>query len=140
MNTDLTTLPLGTGGAIFRRDGKPITTSKIVADYFGKSHKNVLRDIDRLIATDPECGLSFEPTSLEVVMPNGGIRHVRGFTMNARGFALLVMGFSGAEALRLKTRFLDAFDAMAERENDNHRAFLQSMKRTGPARYPRVSH
>ncbi|AZB56683.1 hypothetical protein EBL89_15770 [Cereibacter sphaeroides] len=138
MNTDLTALPLGNGGAIFRREGKPITTSKIVADYFGKRHDNVLRDIDRLIKDDPQRALYFEETLEAVAMPKGGTRHVRVYTMNARGFALLAMGFTGSKAFALKERFLDAFDAMAERENDNHRAFLQSMKRT-TTRRPRVA-
>lgn len=44
------------------------------------------------------------------------------------------MGFTGAEALRWKQKFLDAFDHLAERENDNHKAFLRSMSKSRPQR------
>ncbi len=30
-------------------EGRPVTSSRIVADYFGKIHKNVMRDIAALI-------------------------------------------------------------------------------------------
>ena len=30
---------------ITERDGIPVTTSKAVAEYFGKQHKHILRDI-----------------------------------------------------------------------------------------------
>ena len=32
-------------GLVFSRDGKPITTSKILSEYTGKQHKHILRDI-----------------------------------------------------------------------------------------------
>lgn len=118
-------------GAVFRRDGQPITSSRTVADIFGKQHKNVLRDIDRIITMAPDLRLSFEPEMLAVPTGKGGTRHVRGYTMNKRGAALLIMGFTGPEALRWKNKLLDMFDHMAERERDNHLAFLQSMK--GPS-------
>lgn len=122
-------LTIGTGGAIFRRDGKPMTTSKAVADHFGKQHKNVLRDIDRLISEDPELQLSFEPEMVAVLTGNGGTRHVRGYAINSRGFALLTMGFTGSKALQWKVKFLEAFDHLAERENDTHREFLRGMRK-----------
>lgn len=119
----------GLGGAVFRRDGLPITTSKMVADLFGKQHKNVMRDIDRLIATDPSCALNFEPTSELTAMPRGGFRESRVYNINARGAALLVMGFTGPQALQWKQKFLDAFDHLAERENDTHREVLRNMRK-----------
>lgn len=131
---DLTSLPTGTGGAVFRQGGQPITTSKIIADYFGKQHKHVLRDIDRIIKTDAACAPNFGPTSLEIAMPNGGTRSVRGYTLNSRAFALLVMGFTGAEALRWKVKFLDAFDRLAERERDNYREAIANFTPSASAR------
>lgn len=128
---DLSTLPTG---AVFRRDGKPMTTSRQVADLFGKRHDNVTRDIDRLIKTDPSCALNFEETSELTAMPRGGFRKSRVYSINQRGAALLIMGFTGAEALRWKQKFLDAFDHLAERENDNHKAFLRSMRKSQPPR------
>ena len=34
---------------ITERDGVPVTTSRVLADHFGKLHKNVLRDIEATI-------------------------------------------------------------------------------------------
>jgi Rha family phage regulatory protein len=127
----LTTLPTG---AVFRRDGKPMTTSKQVADLFGKQHKDVLRDIDRLLKIDSDLQRNFAPEMLAVPTGKGGTRYVRSFAINQRGAALLIMGFTGAEALRWKQKFLDAFDHLAERENDNHKAFLRSMRKSQPLR------
>lgn len=75
---------------VFRRNGKPITTSLKVAELFGKQHKNVLRDIDNLLKLDPDLRLSFEPEKLAVPTGNGGTRHVRSYAINQRGAALLV--------------------------------------------------
>lgn len=36
---------------ITERDGKPVTTSRAVAEQFGKQHKNVIQSIDGLRAT-----------------------------------------------------------------------------------------
>lgn len=122
-------LTIGSGGAVFRRDGSPMTTSKAIAEHFDKRHKNVLRDIDRLISEDAELRLSFEPELLPVKAGLGGTRLVRGYAINPRGFALLTMGFTGAKALQWKLKFLEAFDHLAERENDTHRKFLRGMRK-----------
>lgn len=126
---EITTSLAGQGGAVFRRDGKPITTSKMVADLFGKQHKNVLRDIRNLIETDPELRLSFEPQLEVYTGPNGSQRSREIFTINQRGAALLVMGFTGPEALAWKKKFLDAFDHLVERERDTNREVLRSFRR-----------
>ncbi len=111
-----------------------MTTSKQVADLFGKQHKTVLRDIDHLLSIDPDLQHNFVPEMLGVPTGKGGTRYVRSFAINQRGAALLIMGFTGAEALRWKQKFLDAFDHLAERENDNHKAFLRSMSKSRPQR------
>ncbi len=129
---EITTSLYGQGGAVFRRDGKPITTSKMVADLFGKQHKNVLRDIRNLIEMDPELRLSFEPEMMPTPTGKGGTRMVPSYAINQRGAALLVMGFTGPEALAWKQKFLDAFDHLAERERDTHREVLSTFRRTSP--------
>ncbi|WP_304613514.1 Rha family transcriptional regulator [Paracoccus sp. (in: a-proteobacteria)] len=126
---EITTSLAGQGGAVFRRDGKPITTSKMVANLFGKQHKNVLRDIRNLIEMDPDLALSFEPEMMATPTGKGGTRMVPCYTINQRGAALLVMGFTGPEALAWKKKFLDAFDHLAERERDTHREVLSSFRR-----------
>ena len=106
------------------QQGNPVTTSKLVADKFEKQHKNVIRDIDKLIADmqlpDNQCGLNFEPTfnqyfyetTMDVAGPQGGFRKERLFIISRKGFELLVMGFTGKKALQFKIEFIEAFDAM----------------------------
>lgn len=107
---------------VFRRDGEVFASSRDVADFFGKEHRNVLRDIDALIAAEPKlgrremteegCPLSFEQTSVSVQMPNGGTRPERQYLMTRDGFTLLAMGFNGPRALRFKLAYIAAFNAM----------------------------
>ena len=89
------------------------TNSRTVAEVFEKEHKNVLRDIDELIAKGGErCALNFERTSAKVQMPNNASREVRAFEMTRDGFTLLAMGFTGAKALDWKLAYIEAFNQM----------------------------
>jgi Rha family phage regulatory protein len=99
------------------KDGKPVTTSLIVAESFGKEHRNVLRDIDNIIASSAyqeriKGGLlNFEQTPY--IDPQNG-QSYRMFEMDRQGFEILAMGFTGEEALRWKFQYSDAFAAMEQ--------------------------
>lgn len=86
--------------------------SRDVAEFFGKEHKNVLRDIAILLCDAPACALNFEPTSTTVDMPRGGARTARAFDMTHDGFTLLAMGFTGKKALQFKLQYIEAFNRM----------------------------
>lgn len=97
--------------------GRLMTTSLLVAERFGKRHDNVLRDIERFLASpEPEtqafCLLNFEEASHEVSQPNGGTAKYPMYEMTKDGFIFLVMGFTGREAELWKIRFIAAFNAM----------------------------
>ena len=91
-------------------EGRPVTSSHIVADYFGKLHKNVMRDIRSLIEQNPEFDnqLNFEP--VEYVDAKGETRPE--YLMDQKGFCILAMGFTGAKALEFKCAFYDEFERM----------------------------
>ena len=85
------------------------TTSLIVADGFGKKHKNVLQAIETLIADLPEKDrLNFKPIFYLDAMN----RKQMMFDMTRDGFSLLAMGFTGKKALEWKLKFLAAFNLM----------------------------
>jgi Rha family phage regulatory protein len=87
-------------------DDKAMTTSLKVAEMFGKAHRHILRDIERLI----ERGVpNFEQTSY--VHPQNG-QEYRMFLMDRDGFSLLVMGFTGNKALAWKLKYIEAFNRM----------------------------
>lgn len=99
------------------RDGAQlITDSRAVALAFGKRHKNVLQTIDRMRASQREeiaehGRLNFQPSSY--VNAQGKLQPM--YTMTAKGLSELAMSFSGDEARVVRIRFVNAFDAVAER-------------------------
>lgn len=93
-----------------RNSGQPVTTTLVVAEIFGKEHKNVLRDIDNLSCSPEFHALNFEQMFSIRELPNGGSRQERYFTMSRDGFAFLVMGYTGEKAAKFKEAFLEAFN------------------------------
>lgn len=84
--------------------------SRHVAETFGKRHDNVLRDIENLIAQEPDLGLlNFEETPYQLEQ-NG--QTYRCYTMDRDGFTLLAMGFTGSKALKWKLAYIGAFNKM----------------------------
>lgn len=95
-----------TNSLVMLLDDKAMTTSLKVAEMFGKAHRHILRDIERLI----ERGVpNFEQTSY--VHPQNG-QEYRMFLMDRDGFSLLVMGFNGDKALAWKIKYIEAFNRM----------------------------
>lgn len=90
------------------KDGKVFANSRDVAEYFGKLHKNVLRDIDNLDCSENFNQLNFEPVAYKDA--KGETR--RSIDMTKDGFTFLVMGFTGAEAGRFKEAYITAFNEM----------------------------
>lgn len=116
-------------GMVHCVNGKDVTTSLEVAKRFGKDHKNVLRDIrdllDNLQTVEKEDShdsrlLNFEqsrdkPFSENFILSSytnsQGISQPM-YNITRDGFSLLVMGFTGTEALKWKIKFIDAYNMM----------------------------
>ena len=94
-------------------EGQPAVRSDIVAYHFKRSHKNVLRDIAKLRAkcTESFFALNFEPKEIEV-KTGFGVRKDRAYLLTRDAFSLLVMGFTGVEAVRWKIRYIEAFNTL----------------------------
>lgn len=93
-------------------NGKAVTTSKDVADYFGKRHDNVLRAIDSLDCSANFHALNFEEMFLSIEIGNGATRDSKIFTMTKDGFVFLVMGFTGKKAAAFKEAYIAEFNRM----------------------------
>jgi Rha family phage regulatory protein len=94
--------------------GKPTTTSRIVAEHFGKSHKSVIRALGTLMAQTLDDDFNrhnFAP--IEFTDSRG--RKQSEWAMTEDGFAVLVMGFTGAKAANLRVSFVKAFREANER-------------------------
>lgn len=100
----------------------PAVRSDVVAHHFGRSHKNVLRDIAKLRGKCPESfhQLNFEPMFIETQIGNGATRKDRAYLLTRDGFSLLVMGFTGAAAVRWKIRYIEAFNALEAAVREDH--------------------
>ena len=99
------------------KGNQAFANSKDVAEFFGKRHDNVLRDIKTLCEGAPACVLSFEWASIQVPMPRGGFREEPSYDMTKDGFTLLAMGFTGAKALQFKLAYIAAFNELEAKAN-----------------------
>lgn len=102
-----------------------MTDSRKVAERFGKRHSHVVRKIRQLLAKMPEGGLPIFGHTPYIDNSNGETYDL--YQMNKDGFMLLVMGFTGDEALKIKLDFIAAFNEMAE--------FIQSQASGAMARW-----
>lgn len=100
---------------ITERDGIPVTTSRAVAEQFGKNHKEVLRAIENTTTQlkETEEGRAFNernfaPISLRDAMN----REKPAYLLTRDGFTLLAMGFTGAKAVQFKVAYINAFNRM----------------------------
>ncbi|MNR11924.1 Phage regulatory protein Rha [compost metagenome] len=86
------------------------TTSRQVAELFGKEHRNVLRAI-RLLECDEEfTALNYELT--DFIDKNGDPRPE--YLISKDGMVFLVMGFTGKKAAQFKLLYIRAFNWMME--------------------------
>lgn len=93
---------------VFIQDGKAITSSIDVANYFGKLHKDVIRKIQSI-----ECSEEFNERNFAPVgyLDNKGEKRPA-YQMTKDGFMFLVMGFTGKKAAQFKEAYIKAFNEM----------------------------
>lgn len=87
-------------------NGNDVTTSLIVAQVFGKEHKNVVRDIENLSCSESFNRLNFE----RITYKDSRNREQTAYEMTKDGFSFLVMGYTGAKAGEFKERFINEFN------------------------------
>ena len=89
--------------------------SLFVADFFEKQHKHVLRDIAKI--TEPTSGLSKEfireNFKADTYKDKTG-RKLPCYQMTRDGFTMLVMGYTGAKAMKFKEMYIKRFNEMEQ--------------------------
>lgn len=109
-------------------DGRPVVSSRTVAEYFGKRHDHVLRDIEDLLKKAPKLrGPNFGDT-FEIRHIGNTERKTPVYYMDRKGFCLLAMGFTGPKALEFKCAFYDEFTRMKDELSKNFVSRLPCMK------------
>ena len=112
------------------KDGKVVVSSRVVAEDFGKQHKNVLRSIQELtVSISSPLDFFIESSYVDT---KGETR--KEYLLTRDGFSLLVMGFTGSEALQWKLKYIEAFNQMEEQLKQlaiqSPKAFVDSLKLT----------
>lgn len=92
-------------------NNQAVTSSRNVAENFGKRHDNVIRDIQSLMNEDP---LNFEEMFKEGYEPDSYGRDQKVYYMNRDGFSFLVMGFTGSKAREFKLAYIHQFNRMEQ--------------------------
>lgn len=88
------------------QQGRDVTTSLIVAQVFGKEHKNVTRDIENLSCSSTFNRLNFE----RITYRDARNREQYAYEMTKDGFSFLVMGYTGDKAGEFKEKFIYEFN------------------------------
>ena len=105
------------------KDEQVYTTSRIVAEKFGKRHDHVVRDIEAAISTIndaqvienkdfPKIGEIKNDYFTESSYVDSLGRTYKEYLITEDGLALLVMGFTGVDAMRVKLKFIAEFNRM----------------------------
>lgn len=88
-----------------------VVSSRDIASSFEKQHKNVLRDIENV-----DCSEIFRKSNFGLSKYKSGRRSYKQYLISRDGFAFLVMGFTGKKAAEIKEAYINAFNAMAEKQ------------------------
>lgn len=124
-------------------DEQVFTTSLKVAEYFGKNHQHVMRQIRAL---EKQISLSNFGQSNEFSLRNfaqSDYKNARGksypmFKISHDGFALLAMGFTGQKALEWKIKFLNAFREMETQLQERNNRWVKVVDQIRPSLRPVV--
>lgn len=107
------------------QDNHMLVSSVEVARNFGKNHKETLRDIRKLLGGAQNCADLFYKSSY---IHEQNKQEYPMYLMNRDGFSLLVMGFTGKEALEWKMKYIEAFNQMEKKLNDPEFLVQRSME------------
>lgn len=106
-------------GLVLAGEGQAYTTSLLIAERFGKQHKDVLKAIRNLDCSAEFNGRNFAPIEIPI-MVGFGIRNDPAYQITRDGFAFLAMGFTGKAAAYWKEQFITAFNQMEALLRDTH--------------------
>ena len=93
-------------------NGRVVVSSRQIAKDFGKEHRDVTATIKTLVEG---CAEKSADLFCETKYQNEQNKQwYKEYLLTRDGFSLLVMGFTGAEALKWKLKYIDAFNKMEQ--------------------------
>ncbi|MCF4058582.1 Rha family transcriptional regulator, partial [Escherichia coli] len=112
----MATIPALSHPEITIANGRAVTSSLAVAEYFRKPHKDVLAKISRLDCSAEFTERNFSPS--EYTDSTG--RKLPMYQITKNGFLFLVMGFTGKKAAAFKEAYIAEFDRMEKELRQNN--------------------
>ncbi|EPC0935115.1 Rha family transcriptional regulator [Escherichia coli] len=112
----MATIPTLSHPDVTIKNGRAVTTSIAIAEFFGKRHDNVLRAIANIECSEKFNALNFEDVTYTDA--KGEKRPMYQITKN--GFVFLVMGFTGKKAAAFKEAYIAEFDRMEAELRQNN--------------------
>ncbi|ENJ1501321.1 Rha family transcriptional regulator [Escherichia coli] len=112
----MATIPALSHPEITIANGRAVTSSLAVAEYFRKPHKDVLAKISRLDCSAEFTERNFSPS--EYTDSTG--RKLPMYQITKNGFVFLVMGFTGKKAAAFKEAYIAEFDRMEKELRQNN--------------------
>ncbi|EHU4697668.1 Rha family transcriptional regulator, partial [Escherichia coli] len=112
----MTTIPALSHPDVTIENGRAVTTSVAIAEFFGKRHERVLDKIRNL-----DCSAKFTEhnfVSSEYTDSTG--RKLPMYQITKNGFVFLVMGFTGKKAAAFKETYIAEFDRMEAELRQNN--------------------
>lgn len=107
------------------KNGKILTSSLIVSEYFKKNHKDVLRAIKSIDLKDEDMEFSRRNFTPSTYTDSRGKKQTM-YLMTEDGWTFLVMGFNGKEANSIKIKFIKAFrDMQTMLQNKNNESWKE---------------
>lgn len=113
---------------IQNKNGVAVVSSRVVAYDFDKQHKHVLEAIENLIK---DMGVAEKSADLFI---ESKYQHPQNkqwykeYLLTRDGFSLLVMGFTGKEALQWKLQYIEAFNKMEEQIKQQNNSYAHLSK------------
>lgn len=105
------------------KNGSAFTTSLLVAEAFGRLHKDVLRSVSLLDCTPSFTERNFALSEYADVTG----RKLPAYEMTKDGFMFLVMRFAGKKAAAVQEGYINAFNLMAEQLRKNAQTIVEDI-------------
>ncbi len=96
------------------REKRLVVSSRDVARIFEKNHRDVLRSIRELGCSEDFRLRNFAQSSQIVETGNGTQRNFPEYLMTRDGLTILVMGYTGSNAMRFKEAYIAEFNRMED--------------------------
>lgn len=101
-------------------NSQALTNSLLVAEKFGKEHRNVLQAIRDIIGSAENSAYPQMFVESTYYNQQNGQNYPM-FVMNRDGFTLLAMGFTGKRAMKFKLDYIAAFNKMESALKDSQK-------------------